>query len=180
MSISAIVGIIHISAPRTFIAKRYNIPLTVKTLLVGDETSAGFKLDLWLPSGKLTPAGKIFMATVDSLRVGDVIFVHNMGLGFWDNQVNGATLRKDHTRIELVYRVNCFSTKEKRRWRAVDLPMENTSGEDRVVEKVKRVVGWVREFVGGGDKPKQKKTKDGGEEYEEEETQLPEDTQVTG
>lgn len=177
MSISAIVGIIQISTPRTFTAKRYGTQLTIQTLLVGDETSAGFKLDIWLPNGKLTAAGEAFVTTVNSLRVGDVILIQNMALGFWDNQVNGATLRKDRTRIELIYRVNCFDSREKRRWGAVDLELvsENRTG----VEKVQRVVEWVRDFVGVA-RPTKRVKKGSREVYEEEDTQPPpDDTQYS-
>lgn len=138
--------------------------------MVGDETAAGFKIDLWLPPGPLTFAGKAFIDTVESLRVGDVINVQNMVLGVWDNKVNGATVRKDQTRIELMYRTVSSDAKERRRWRAVDL---NSSSEDnRGAEKIKRVVEWTREFLGTGNRPN-KKTRG----YEEEETILPADTQ---
>lgn len=140
--------------------------------MVGDETAVGFKIDLWLPPGPLTFAGKAFMDTVQSLRIGDVINVQNMVLGVWDKQVNGATVRKDQTRIELVYRTIFFDAKERRRWRAVDL--DSSSDDSRGVEKVKSVVGWTREFLGAGDRLDKKKTRKG---YEEEETILPDDTQ---
>ncbi|KAH0612239.1 uncharacterized protein H6S33_010291 [Morchella sextelata] len=166
MSISAIVGIIQISEPRTFTMKRYGTQLTIQTLLVGDETSAGFKLDLWLPNGKLTSAGEAFVATVDSLRVGDIILVQNMALGFWDNRVNGATLRKDRTRIELIYRVNYSGSRERQQWRAVDL--ERVSEDRSGVEKVKRVLEYVRNFVGSA-RPTKKIKKKSREVYEEEE-----------
>ncbi|RPB17250.1 hypothetical protein P167DRAFT_561569 [Morchella conica CCBAS932] len=164
MSISAIVGIIQIFEPRTFTTKRYGTQLTIQTLLVGDETSAGFKLDLWLPNGKLTSAGEAFVATVDSLRVGDIILVQNMALGFWDNRVNGATLRKDRTRIELIYRVNYSGSRERQQWRAVDL--ERVSEDRSGVEKVKRVLEYVRNFV---ERPAKKIKKKPVEVYEEEE-----------
>lgn len=164
MSISAIVGIIQIFEPRTFTTKRYGTQLTIQTLLVGDETSAGFKLDLWLPNGKLTSAGEAFVATVDSLRVGDIILVQNMALGFWDNRVNGATLRKDRTRIELIYRVNYSGSRERQQWRAVDL--ERVSEDRSGVEKAKRVLEYVRNFV---ERPTKKIKKKSREVYEEEE-----------
>lgn len=139
--------------------------------MVGDETAVGFKIDLWLPPGPLTFAGKAFMDTVELLHVGDVINVQNMVLGVWDNQVNGATVRKDQTRIELVYRTIFSDSKERRRWRAVDL--DSASDDSRGVEKVKRVVEWTREFLGAGNRLDKKMRKG----YEEEETILPDDTQ---
>lgn len=170
--VSIIAGITHIFPQRTFIPKYSNTVRSKQTLVVGDETAVGFKIDLWLPPGPLTFAGKAFMDTVESLRVGDVINVQNMVLGVWDKQVNGATVRKDQTRIELVYRTIFFDAKERRRWRAVDL--DSSSDDSRGVEKVKSVVGWTREFLGAGDRLDKKKTRKG---YEEEETIMPDDTQ---
>lgn len=168
--VSIIAGITHIFPQRTYIPKYSNTVRSKQTLVVGDETAVGFKIDLWLPPGPLTFAGKAFMDTVESLRVGDVINVQNMVLGVWDKQVNGATVRKDQTRIELVYRTIFSDAKERRRWRAVDL--DGSSDDSRGVEKVKRVVGWTREFLGVGDRL-DKKLREG---YEEE-TILPDDTQ---
>lgn len=172
MRVSIIAGITHIFPQRTFTPKYSNTVRSKQTLVVGDETAVGFKIDLWLPPGPLTFAGKAFMDTVESLRVGDVINVQNMVLGVWDKQVNGATVRKDQTRIELVYRTIFFGAKERRRWRAIDL--DSASDDSRGVEKVKRVVGWTREFLGAGDRLN-KKAREGYEE--EEETILPDDTQ---
>lgn len=169
--VSIIAGITHIFPQRTFTPKYSNTVRSKQTLVVGDETAVGFKIDLWLPPGPLSFAGKTFMDTVELLRVGDVINVQNMVLGVWDNQVNGATVRKDQTRIELVYRTIFSDTKERRRWRAVDL--DSASDDSRGVEKVKRVVGWTREFLGAGDRLDKKMRKG----YEEEETILPDDTQ---
>lgn len=171
MRVSIIVGITHIFPQRTFTPKYSHAVRSKQTLVVGDETAVGFKIDLWLPPGPLAFAGKEFMDTVESLRVGDVINVQNMVLGVWDKQVNGATVRKDQTRIELVYRTVFSDAKERRRWKGVDL--DSASDDSRGVEKVKRVVEWTREFLGAGDRSDRKTRK----RYEEEETILPDDTQ---
>lgn len=169
--VSIIAGITHIFPQRTFQPKYSNTVRSKQTLVVGDETAAGFKIDLWFPPGPLTFAGKAFVDTVEALRVGDVINIQNMVLGVWDKQVNGATVRKDQTRIELMYRTVSSDAKERRRWRAVDL--DSGSEDNRGAEKIKRVIGWTREFLGVSDRPS-KKTREG---YEEGETVLPADTQ---
>jgi hypothetical protein len=172
MSISTVVGIISISPVRQIITKRYRKPLWFQTLLVGDETAAGFKIDIWIPL-TTTPASRLFKETVESLRVQDVILIENLALGVWDGKVNGATLRRDRTKIKLVYRINRFGTRERRLWGSVSLEGD---GENPGVEKVRRVVEWAQDFVDPG-RTRANKRQRSEENYEDGETQLPDDTQ---
>ena len=150
---------------------------------MGDETAAGFKIDVWIPLTSTTPASRTFRETVDSLRLQDVILVENLALGVWNNKVNGATLRKDRTHIKLVYRLNRFGSRERRKWGNVNLQ----SGDGNPgLEKVRRVTEWAEHFVDPGRARRNKKPREDAEDkegendledYEEEETQLPDDTQ---
>ncbi|PUU83944.1 hypothetical protein B9Z19DRAFT_1118466 [Tuber borchii] len=183
MSISTIVGIISISPVRNIVTRKFHKPLTFQTLLVGDETAAGFKIDIWIPLTTTTPASRAFKETVDSLRLQDIILIENLALGVWNNKVNGATLRKDRTHIKLVYRLNRFGSRERRKWGNVNL---QSGGEDLGLEKIRRVAEWAENFVDPGRARRNKKPREGTrntegenvlEDYEEEETQLPDDTQ---
>ena len=149
---------------------------------MGDETAAGFKIDIWIPLTSTTPASRTFRETVDSLRLQDVILIENLALGVWNNKVNGATLRKDRTHINLVYRLNRFGSRERRKWGNVNL---QSGGEDPALEKVRRVSEWAENFVDPGRARRNKKPREAGdkeeeivlEDCEEEGTQLPDDTQ---
>lgn len=150
---------------------------------MGDETAAGFKIDIWIPLTTTTPASRAFKETVDSLRLQDIILIENLALGVWNNKVNGATLRKDRTHIKLVYRLNRFGSRERRKWGNVNL---QSGGEDLGLEKIRRVAEWAENFVDPGRARRNKKPReDAGnkegenslEDCEEEETQLPDDTQ---
>jgi len=150
---------------------------------VGDETAAGFKIDIWIPLTTTTPASRAFKETVDSLRLQDIILIENLALGVWNNNVNGATLRKDRTHIKLVYRLNRFGSRERRKWGNVNL---QSGGEDLGLEKIRRVAEWAENFVDPGRARRNKKPREGAgnnegenvlEDCEEEETQLPDDTQ---
>jgi hypothetical protein len=183
MSISTIVGIISISPARNIVTRKFHKPLMLQTLLVGDETAAGFKIDIWIPLTSTTPASRTFKETVDSLRLQDVILIENLALGVWNDKVNGATLRKDRTHIKLVYRLNRFGSRERSKWGNVNL---QSGGEDLGLEKIRRVAEWAENFVDPGRARRNKKPReDGGkgegetllEDCEEEDTQLPDDTQ---
>ncbi|CUS15345.1 unnamed protein product [Tuber aestivum] len=183
MSISTIVGIISISPVRNIVTRRFHKPLMLQTLLVGDETAAGFKIDIWFPLTSATPASRAFKETVDSLRLQDVILIENLALGVWNGKVNGATLRKDRTHIKLAYRLNRFGSRERRKWGNVNL---QSGDEDLGLERIRRVAEWAENFVDPGRARRNKKLREDGrekeeecvlEDCEEEDTQLPDDTQ---
>ncbi|KAL7274475.1 hypothetical protein RUND412_002621 [Rhizina undulata] len=141
MTINTIVGIVSISPPRE-ITTRYGVR-SVITLIVGDETSAGLKVDAWVPENPKTTASRDHLATLLALRAQDVILIKNLALMAWKDVVEGMTLWKERTKIELVYRVECVDSKERRRWRAISLD----DVADQQVRKVANVVRFVREFV---------------------------------
>ncbi|PWW74504.1 hypothetical protein C7212DRAFT_364968 [Tuber magnatum] len=184
MSISTIVGIISISPVRNIVTRKFHKPLMLQTLLVGDETAAGFKIDIWIPLTSATPASRAFKETVDSLRLQDVILIENLALGVWNEKVNGATLGKDRTHIKLVYRLNRFGSRERRKWDNVNL---QSGGEEPGLAKIRRVAEWAENFVDPGRARRDKKPREDGArkegngvledcELEEEDTQLPDDT----
>ncbi|KAL8993261.1 MAG: hypothetical protein Q9169_006473 [Polycauliona sp. 2 TL-2023] len=148
MTVNLLLGIIALPAPRTIITRRDARTVSLLELTVGDDTAAGFGINIWLPpepgpqsftkvKGKagLGAAETEFRESVQGLRVRDVVVMRNVALACWRGRVYGQSLRRGVTRVEVVER---FGKVE----REVD-------GE--VGEKVRRVREWVLGFVGGGD-----------------------------
>ncbi|APA07904.1 hypothetical protein sscle_03g026740 [Sclerotinia sclerotiorum 1980 UF-70] len=140
MTINLIVGIISISEPKA-IATRKGGEVSLVEILVGDDTKSGFSINFWL-SGKGKEDVKEILA---NLRVQDIVLVKNVALGSFRGKVHGQSLRKDMTKIWLLYREKidrsdvggCYGKRE-------------LEGREMDVQlgKVKRVRDWVVCFVG--------------------------------
>ena len=78
-----------------------------------------------------------------ALRVRDVVLARNVALGAFRGVVYGQSLRRDATRLELMFRAGgggVYSARE----------LESGGVKGMVVERVRAVRRWVMEFVGGG------------------------------
>ncbi|ROW08266.1 hypothetical protein VMCG_03135 [Cytospora schulzeri] len=113
ITVTLIVGIISIAAPRT-VETRYGTSKTLVEVLVGDETKSGFSVTFWLSSssgaagagagggggGGADPGGGV----LSGLRGQDVVLMQNVALNVFRGKVYGGSLRKDMTRVFLLYR----------------------------------------------------------------------------
>lgn len=142
MTVNLIVGIISISEPRVIPTKRGG-SVSLIELLVGDETKSGFSINFWL-SGQ----GKEDVKEVlENLRVQDIVLMKNVALGSFRGKVHGQSLRKDMTKVWLMYREKidrkdvggCYGKRE--------LNFKGNEGDAQLM-KVKRVKDWVVSFVG--------------------------------
>ena len=161
MTVNLLLGIIALPPPRTIITRKTARALALHELTVGDDTKAGFGINIWLPpeprfadgmqKTKKNGDGEADLRVMmEGLRVRDVVLVRNVALAAFRGRVYGQSLRRGVTRVELVWRGRGV---ERRGWEGV--------------EKVRRVREWVLGFVGGGG--------DGG--GRERGVQLPADTQ---
>lgn len=112
-------------------------------LIVGDESKTGFGINFWLSGQQKGETEKI----LDALRPQDVVLMRNVALSSFRGKVYGQSLRKDVTKVHLLYRKRvdrtdvggCYSTAE----------LDSEERENLQVEKTKRVREWVQKFVGG-------------------------------
>ena len=148
MTVNLIVGIISMPQPRTIRSRKWGRTLEMIEMIVADETKAGFGINLWLPSGD--PSAGSLKAIAGTLRPQDVIQVRNLALDSFRNNVYGQSLRKDLTRLDLMYRNVIDKQDERGVYNMQDL--ENTVAMDAHARKVKDVKDWVIQFVGGGPK----------------------------
>ena len=171
MTVNLLLGIIAMPPPRTIITRRDARTISLLELTVGDETKAGFGINIWLPApfSYLKPGEVDLREEVERLRVRDVVLMRNVALTSFRGRVYGQSLRRGMTRVELVYR---FGGQGEEAERGVLAGMEREldgEGGGVVLEKVRRVREWVLGFVGGGDRRKGGKGEKG--------VQLPPDTQ---
>lgn len=176
MTVNLIVGIISLPPPRTIKSRKDGRTSELIEVTVGDETKAGFGINIWLSPPKL---GSEYLRTaVSDLRPQDIILVRNVALSSFRGNVYGQSLKKDMTKLDLLYRNTVDRHDRKGAYNAEELERANMS--EPQIAKVKRVKDWVMMFVGGGVKgPVQRRNGmvGGVVQCENKAQGLPEDTQ---
>ncbi|KFY17287.1 hypothetical protein V492_00776 [Pseudogymnoascus sp. VKM F-4246] len=176
MTVNIIVGIISISPPRS-IQTRGGSAVEIVELLVGDETRSGFGINCWLPLNVVSrPVGghPDLRTSLSGLRPQDIILVRNVALSSFRGKVYGQSLRREVTKVDLLFRNRIDREDEGGCYSSRDLG--NTIGNDThpQVAKTIRVREWVLRFVGHG-AGAMRRTDEGKVEVVNE--QLPPDTQ---
>lgn len=154
MSVNIIAGIISISQPR-MIKTRWGAKHLVE-VLVGDETKAGFAITYWLL------ADDVSKSPLAGIRPGDIVLMQNVGLSVFMKKVYGSSLRKDITKVNLLFRMKLdardmggyYSTSDLgssvRRSSRRRLQHSTPKQPNLQLEKTRRVREWVLNFVGHG------------------------------
>lgn len=142
MTYNFIVGIISISQPR-MIKTRWGTAKHLVEVLVGDETKAGFAITYWLPSDSVAKS------PLAGFRPQDIVLMQNVGLNVFANKVYGSSLRKNLTKLHLLYRVKLNSQDTAGHYTTADLSSSRNPSHPQL-EKTRRVRDWVLNFVGAG------------------------------
>lgn len=152
MTVNLVVGVISMPQPRSIKTRRDGRFIELVEMLVGDETKAGFVINVWLPS--VAPAEGRALSTDDmrsmikGLRPQDVVLVRNVALDSFRGKVYGQSLRKNTTKLDLLFRnavdreddVGAYSAEE----------LNGADETEAQAAKAKRVREWVMKFVGAG------------------------------
>ncbi|KAK0124300.1 hypothetical protein ONS95_009271 [Cadophora gregata] len=145
MTVNLIVGIISLPQPRA-VRTRRGADVSLVEILVGDETKSGFGVNFWLSSSQ--PTGGDMRTVLECLRPQDVVLIRNVALNSFRGKVYGQSLRKEMTKVHLLYRNRIDKTDVGGIYRAGELvPKE---GMQPQVDKTRRVREWVLKFVGAG------------------------------
>lgn len=154
VTVSLVVGVISIAAPRT-VATRYGVTKTLVEVLVGDDTRSGFSVTFWL-DGSPGPGGGGLGGVLAGLRGQDVVLMQNVALNAFRGKVYGGSLRRDMTKVSLLYRGRRLDGDDVAGYysysdlaRAGRLGTQQQQQHPQLV-KAKRVRDWVLKFVGGG------------------------------
>ncbi|KAH7342933.1 hypothetical protein BKA65DRAFT_505156 [Rhexocercosporidium sp. MPI-PUGE-AT-0058] len=168
MTVNLIVGIISMPQPRA-IRTRRGADVSLVEVLVGDETRSGFGVNFWLSTSQ--PTEGEMRTVLEGLRPQDVVLIRNVALNSFRGKVYGQSLRKEMTKVHLLYRNRVDKTDIGGLYRAAELVAKE--GMHPQVEKTRRVREWVFKFVGIGAVKSQGKRK----VYEVADETLPPDTQ---
>lgn len=145
MTVNLIVGIISMPQPK-LVKTRRGDRVSVVEVLVGDETKSGFGVNFWLSVAK--PVGGEMKSALEDLRPQDIVLMRNVALNSFKGRVYGQSLRKEMTRVHLLYRNRVDRTDVGGCYSAADLV--GGGGVHSQVDKTRRVREWVLKFVGGG------------------------------
>lgn len=176
MTVNVIVGIISISPPR-IIQTRGGSALEIVELLVGDETRSGFGINCWLSMHAVSrPTGghPDLRTSLGGLRPQDIILVRNVALSSFRGKVYGQSLRREVTKVDLLFRNRIDREDEGGCYSARDLNNTISNDTHPQVRKTIRVREWVLRFVGHGTGT-MRRTDEGRVEVVDE--KLPPDTQ---
>ncbi|OTB09612.1 hypothetical protein M426DRAFT_316160 [Hypoxylon sp. CI-4A] len=154
MTVNLVVGIISIAEPR-IVKTRWGSTKSLIELLVGDETKSGFSVTFWLSSGPNGSTGSILR----ELRRQDVVLLRNVALGFFMKKVHGHSLRKDLTKVDLLYRRKLDRADRGGLYTVRELSSAKPAHPQ--LAKTKKVQEWVMNFVGGGGTALGKRKKNG-------------------
>ncbi|KAL7951864.1 hypothetical protein V8C42DRAFT_305466 [Trichoderma barbatum] len=135
VTLNLIVAVISIAQPRT-VTTRWGTTLSLVEVLVGDETKSGFAVTFWLSNDQATTS------QVSKLRRQDVVLMENVALHVFRGKVYGQSLRKNLTRVSLLWRSEgggYYQNKDIARRAAAKHPQR---------EKTRLVKDWVIHFVG--------------------------------
>lgn len=150
VTVNFVVGIISILPPREIITRRGGRTVHLVEMLVGDETQAGFAINIWLPDlpniDRTTASDQGLATVVTRLRPRDIILIRNAALSSFQGKVYGQSLRKGMTTIDLLHRNVVDSTDTYGAYSAQEL--RETSSTEISLLKMKRVKQWVMDFVG--------------------------------
>ncbi|KAI4169367.1 MAG: hypothetical protein LQ343_005760 [Gyalolechia ehrenbergii] len=177
MTVNLLIGIIALPPPRTITTKKDARTVQLVEMIVGDETRAGFGVNVWLPAsshsrqlrslhngyagGPRTRLGDArLQEEMADLRPRDIVLMRNVALTSFRGKVYGQSLRRGMTGVELVWR-SVVDEGDRRGWFDYGRGWDRMSRVDRGrdsglddggegLEKLKKVKEWVVEFVGGG------------------------------
>lgn len=155
MTVNLVVGIISMPQPRSIKTRRGGRFIELVEMLVGDETKAGFVINVWLQSAAPAEGRALstddMRSTIKGLRPQDVVLVRNVALDSFRGKVYGQSLRKNTTKLDLLFR-NAVDREDD--VGAYDAQQLDEAGESEPqAAKAERVREWVMKFVGAGVRP---------------------------
>ena len=135
-TITLLVAIISVSAPRTVQPRRRPGTMTLLELLVGDDTAAGFPVTIWLPppAERRGASDEALWRVTTALRPRDLVLLAEVALGVFGGRVYAQSVRS-RTRV---VRIGAGGVV---RWAGI--------AESGQTEKVRRVEDWAARFLGG-------------------------------
>lgn len=150
MTVNLVAGIISISQPRTIKTRKGGRSVELVEMLVGDDTKAGFGINIWLPPSQESNHSVLqhndLRTQILQLRPQDVVLVRTVALSSFRGKVYGQSLRRGMTTLDLLYRNVVDGDDARGAYCAAEL--EQGAAHEPQVRKVRDVKEWVMRFVG--------------------------------
>ena len=179
MTVNLVVGIISISQPRLITTHKARRKVELLEMLVGDDTKAGFGVNIWLHPDESGLSKGGMRSEVAQLRPQDIVLMRNVALTSFRGKVYGQSLRKDTTTLKLLYRSALDINDRQGIYSAQELDVGRV--KDICTAKVANVKRWVMAFVGASiasrQETRQTRAREGQEVNEKQMIALPPDTQ---
>lgn len=138
ITVNLVAGVLSIAQPRS-VKTRWGNELSLIEVLLGDETKSAFSVTFWVPTGTAS------QSQVGQLRRQDVILLQNVGLHVFRKRVYGQTLRRDMTKVDLLWRRDGDSYYTTKSLKAAALAHGPNEPQ---IQKTKNVVDWMLRFIG--------------------------------
>lgn len=148
MTINLVAGIIAIPQPRVIITRKGRRQVELIEMLVGDDTKAGFGINIWLHPPRFGVNGGDMGLQMAQLRPQDIVLLKNVALNSFRGKVYGQSLRKDTTTLDLLFRNTLGFNDSRGIYSAQELEAKGV--EDVCIAKVAKVKQWVMTFIGAG------------------------------
>ena len=158
ITVNLIVGVLQISGPRVVTigkGRGKGCEVELMELVVGDETKSGFAISMWLgpPLKHLEdegekdkhPAGSDLRRSLLDVRPRDILLIRSVALNSWQGRVQGQSLRRGMTKVDLLHRrkLDVADPGGFYSARRVEVAKE----DELQVMKVRRVRDWMLNFV---------------------------------
>lgn len=138
ITLNLIVGILSIAQPRA-VTTRWGQSMSLIEVLVGDNTKTAFSVTFWISTDTLQ------QSSIAALRRQDVVLMQNVALHVFRGKVYGQSLRRNMTKLDLLWRRDGsghYTVRDLRK--LATAPVEQRSQ----LQKITDVVDWVIRFVG--------------------------------
>jgi hypothetical protein len=147
MTVNLIIGVISVQPPRV-VKTRHGTDIQLIEVLAGDETKSGFGISFWVPMSQSVQGG--LERALRGLRSQDVVLLQNVALGSFRGKVYGQSLRRDMTKLHLLYRTRIDRSDTGGCYNAADLELAKNldSQIGKQIKKTARVRDWCLKFVG--------------------------------
>jgi hypothetical protein len=153
MTVNLVVVIMTLSLPRRVtVGRRWGRAQETQLLemLVGDDTRAGFEITMWLSKDLQSKGGMAGRNTLElqmqRLRPQDIVLLRNVALCAYQGRVHGQSLRRDVTKVDLLYRRQAHEPDDEGVYSSKKIL--EPAGQDPVLKKAQRVRQWLMDFVG--------------------------------
>ncbi len=163
MTVNLVVGVISLSQPRRIMPRNGGRPVELVEILVGDESHAGFNINIWTPPAEgqdsnisRNQENYNLRNEVSQLRPRDIILARRVALNSFKNQVYGQSLRRGMTSLDLLFRKTIDVEDSRGVFGAKEL--DGNFEESDQLHKVRRVKDWVTQFIAGSAPSKAKKS----------------------